>query len=303
MADPSFNMPRVENLRFYCQKILPLVFDDALSYYETLCKVRYKLNEVIDALNNYSDQLKEYVDQKSQENLDTMQGLFNDYKTTVDGQLADVNNRMDGLQDEITQTINEFKTQINQQISDQQEWVNQKILEQQAQIDSTVAELYSRLNDTLTAAKAYTDFRIQEILDSLPDITTVYVHNPVTGYITTIQECVDDMYNALRYLALTAFEYDSLALTAQEYDNRELFAWWYDRYGKKLLGNRLPWKYTYSGNTGNRITYESAIFELWQNDRVNGITAVGFDTAGPTAGTFDGYQLTAYTFDWTGLPA
>lgn len=51
MADTSFNMPRVENLRFYCQKILPLVFDDALSYYETLCKVRYKLNEVIDSLN------------------------------------------------------------------------------------------------------------------------------------------------------------------------------------------------------------------------------------------------------------
>ena len=26
-------------LKFYCQKVLPLVYDDSLSYYETICKV------------------------------------------------------------------------------------------------------------------------------------------------------------------------------------------------------------------------------------------------------------------------
>lgn len=32
---------------FWCQKVLPLVYDESLSYYEVLCKVRYKLNELI----------------------------------------------------------------------------------------------------------------------------------------------------------------------------------------------------------------------------------------------------------------
>lgn len=34
--------------RFWCQKVLPLVYDDSLSYYEVLCKVRDYLNHIID---------------------------------------------------------------------------------------------------------------------------------------------------------------------------------------------------------------------------------------------------------------
>lgn len=39
--------PKVLPLRFWSQKVLPLVYDDSLSYYEVLCKVTDKLNEVI----------------------------------------------------------------------------------------------------------------------------------------------------------------------------------------------------------------------------------------------------------------
>ena len=41
----------IEKLKFYCQKILPLVYDDSLSYYETICKVAAKLNEVVNAVS------------------------------------------------------------------------------------------------------------------------------------------------------------------------------------------------------------------------------------------------------------
>ena len=37
----------VSALKYWCYKILPLVYDDSLSYYEVLCKVKEKLNEVI----------------------------------------------------------------------------------------------------------------------------------------------------------------------------------------------------------------------------------------------------------------
>ena len=35
-------------LKFIAHKILPLVYDESLSYYEVLCKVVAKVNEVID---------------------------------------------------------------------------------------------------------------------------------------------------------------------------------------------------------------------------------------------------------------
>lgn len=45
----------IKRLRYWVQKVLPLVYDDSLSYYELLNKVVHKLNEVIETTNNYYD--------------------------------------------------------------------------------------------------------------------------------------------------------------------------------------------------------------------------------------------------------
>jgi hypothetical protein len=38
----------LDTFKFWCQKILPLVYDDSLSYYEVLCKVVDYINQLID---------------------------------------------------------------------------------------------------------------------------------------------------------------------------------------------------------------------------------------------------------------
>ena len=55
-------------LRFWCQKVLPLVYDDSLSYYELLNKVVLHLNthtedinELIDFVNNFSDDIEQVL--------------------------------------------------------------------------------------------------------------------------------------------------------------------------------------------------------------------------------------------------
>ena len=40
---------------WWCHKIIPLIYDDSLSYYELLCKLLAKLNEVIDTVNGILD--------------------------------------------------------------------------------------------------------------------------------------------------------------------------------------------------------------------------------------------------------
>lgn len=42
-------MNTVKHFRFWCQKVLPLVYDNSLSYYEVLCKVVKYINELIDS--------------------------------------------------------------------------------------------------------------------------------------------------------------------------------------------------------------------------------------------------------------
>ena len=44
-------MDKLKHFRFWCQKVLPLVYDDSLSYYEVLCKVVKYLNNMITDVN------------------------------------------------------------------------------------------------------------------------------------------------------------------------------------------------------------------------------------------------------------
>lgn len=55
-------MNKINKINVCCQKVLPLVYDESLSYYEVLCKVIQKLNELIKINNNIRGEIhKEYV--------------------------------------------------------------------------------------------------------------------------------------------------------------------------------------------------------------------------------------------------
>lgn len=58
----------IPKFKFWCQKILPLVYDDSLSYMELLCKVVDYLNKVIEDINNIPDYINSMVsDEKLKE--------------------------------------------------------------------------------------------------------------------------------------------------------------------------------------------------------------------------------------------
>lgn len=48
---------KIPHFRFWCQKVLPLVYDNSLSYYEVLCKVVHYINKLIDDDKIMADEL------------------------------------------------------------------------------------------------------------------------------------------------------------------------------------------------------------------------------------------------------
>lgn len=48
----------LETFKFWCQKVLPLVYDDSLSYYEILCKVVNYINNLIEQDKIFSDDIE-----------------------------------------------------------------------------------------------------------------------------------------------------------------------------------------------------------------------------------------------------
>lgn len=52
------NPPTLKHFKFWCYKVLPLVYDNSLSYYEVLCKVVDYINHLIDDHKLYAQELE-----------------------------------------------------------------------------------------------------------------------------------------------------------------------------------------------------------------------------------------------------
>ena len=56
--------PKVKPIHFWSQKVLPLVYDDSLSYYEVLGKMAAKMNEIIKYIQGaFVDELSQLISQ------------------------------------------------------------------------------------------------------------------------------------------------------------------------------------------------------------------------------------------------
>ena len=66
----------LDTFRFWCQKVLPLVYDNSLSYYEVLCKVVKYINDLIDADKIIKDNLEEL-----QKELNEVQKFIDNFDT------------------------------------------------------------------------------------------------------------------------------------------------------------------------------------------------------------------------------
>lgn len=77
--------------RVWCQKVLPLVYDDSLSYYELLCKVVDYLNKTMEEVNQLGVDVSNLFNAFQQ-----LQDYVNNYFSTLDVQ-EEINNKLDEL--------------------------------------------------------------------------------------------------------------------------------------------------------------------------------------------------------------
>lgn len=114
--------------RFWCQKVLPLVYDDSLSYYELLCKVVEYLNmtmEDVDTLHDDVTNLHEaYVE---------LQGFVNDYFDNLDVQ-EEINNKLDEMVTSGT-LVQILTPTIADEVGD---WLNEHLTPTTPTIDNTL---------------------------------------------------------------------------------------------------------------------------------------------------------------------
>ena len=98
----AYNPLEPLNFRYYCQKVLPAVYDDSLSYYELLCKIVSKVNEIINTDNIQNEGIKKLTE------------YVNHYFDSLDVQ-NEINNKLDAMAEsnEFAQIIAQYLNTIN----------------------------------------------------------------------------------------------------------------------------------------------------------------------------------------------
>ena len=151
----TYNTP--QTFRFWCQKVLPLVYDDSLSYYELLCKVVDYLNntmedvntavEDVTNLNSAFGSLENHVNASETALLQAytdLQSYVNTYFNNLDVQ-EEINNKLDVMASDGTLDalllpyFNEYKEEIDSDIYNFKTNMNNRMNVLDAELDSIIA--------------------------------------------------------------------------------------------------------------------------------------------------------------------
>lgn len=165
-----------ERVVSYCAKVLPIVFDNSLSYYEFLGHMQVKLNEVIQALNSqnllfvefthmvelelqnfekYMEERQDNFEQQMQEEWQAfkteMETAWNDFKTAMEEEWQQ-------YQDDMNEAWNDFKADMLQRfqtfqdtITAQQTAFEQRMQAVQQQFEDDMENRADTFEQTLTA--------------------------------------------------------------------------------------------------------------------------------------------------------
>lgn len=226
----------------------------------------------------------------------SIQAQFESEKALIEQELADTKAQIDEemrlLEEEINRSIASFETRFLSLKAD--------ILNEMEQLKAEVRREINNFYDIMQANNTYmihwVENRIEEFINSLPEILTVQVYNPYRGEVTDIQTAINDLYEVASIWSLTAQQYDSLDLTASEYDALDLTAREYDTLGYKLL-YKDPNYWMISPFTGELTLVKDVVSKLSQF-HMDGLTATEYDAKDLDADTYDALDLTAFNYDW-----
>ena len=201
-------------LRFWCQKVLPAVYDQSLSYYEVLCKLAAFLNKMLEEL------------EKMQDNIDALHKAYKDLQDWVNAEIARFEAHMEQHFDDLTQELwNRFEEYKNNTNTTLQQWFNNYAT-------NTTNNLNKKFNDFVTNANTridqmfntYTSSTNNEFNTWKTDFTNQYNQwkDEVNGQISSINSNISSLTNRVSALENMVkkypnFNYKSFTMTGTKY--------------------------------------------------------------------------------------
>lgn len=163
-------------LRFWCQKVLPAVYDQSLSYYEVLCKLAAFLNKMLEEL------------EKMQDNIDALHKAYKDLQDWVNAEIARFEAHMEQHFDDLTQELwNRFEEYKNNTNTTLQQWFNDYAT-------NTTNNLNKKFNDFVTNANT----RIEQMFNTYTSSTNNEFNTWKTDFTNQYNQWKDEVNGQIR---------------------------------------------------------------------------------------------------------
>lgn len=204
----------INNIKVCCvQKVIPLAFDESLSYLEMLCGMLEKLNETITEVNRMSE-IVDNIDVNFDE-INRKINLINEELVIINENFSNLSNKVDTNTENIT-------------------LLNERITNEINELDETLRSLINTNFNTLKNYVDAQDFILNEKIDNI-QIGAIDVYDPTTGILSPLQDVINNLYQIGNKDGLTAGEFDALELTASGFDAYDITAYEFDSQGKLIL--------------------------------------------------------------------
>lgn len=139
MKGKEFVGKDVSPLRYWVHAILPLVYDDSLSYYEVLAKVSQKMNEVIEGLNANNEQV-EWVTEYTIQEIKNLTESFNNFSDSMLTRQENFENNITDKENKFEQSMQTQQRTFEAKIEKAQSDFESKISQQEAEFENTIGE-------------------------------------------------------------------------------------------------------------------------------------------------------------------
>lgn len=276
--------------------IIPLVYDDSLSYYEQLIRLYQHFNTLSEEFNKLSQDIFEevhnYVDNRVSGLVDEAVDRSKKYtdkeikkiQAIYDRAIADVVKDFSEETDEIKDTITN--------IIETEKEIQSELIDMGIKLDTFKDQVDERFEKEYVILTKYID-------EHIATVTKLYAYNPIDGKFSLIQKIVDDLYNTSRYGQLSAKEYDKCLFSANEWDNLKISAMDFlcgtkTFYFERVLNN------VRNGFTGLKENIKDTIMYLINWCRYYPISAIDFGTVQLTANDYKDLNMTAFDYDFYG---
>ena len=159
---------KIPNIHYWTQRVLPLVFDESLSYVEKLDKLEHHINKMIEDYNKFGKDVVSEINTFEEETTNQINTFIQQITNEINTFKSDITNQLNTFETTITNRQTAFETRILELTQEFETAINNDIATFKQTMTAQQEQFETRVNNDINA--------MQEVVNEIPNTVTTQVN-------------------------------------------------------------------------------------------------------------------------------